>query len=73
MLAGVNVQPQGLQVAPNLIFIGPYDTQIQGQVGSSNRYITLSRCIYKNLRLSPGARNFDNLYKSWLRLKDTVC
>lgn len=30
--AGVQVQPQGLQIAPNLIVIGPYDTQIEPQV-----------------------------------------
>ena len=31
---GVNVQPQGLYVSPNLIVVGPYDTTIAGQVSS---------------------------------------
>lgn len=31
-LAGVNVQPQGLSISPNLIVIGPYDTTVAGQV-----------------------------------------
>lgn len=29
--AGVNVQPQGVAIAPNLIVIGPYDTTVAGQ------------------------------------------
>ena len=32
LLAGVNVQPQGLNIGPTLIVIGPYDTTVAGQV-----------------------------------------
>lgn len=30
--AGVNVQPQGANISPTLIVIGPYDTTVAGQV-----------------------------------------
>lgn len=36
--AGVQVSPQGLQIAPNLIVIGPYDTQVSPQVILCNLY-----------------------------------
>ncbi len=36
--AGVNVQPQGLSISPNLIVIGPYDTTVAGQVRSYHLY-----------------------------------
>ena len=29
---GVNIQPQGASIAPTLIVIGPYDTTVAGQV-----------------------------------------
>ena len=32
-IAGVNVQPQGVSIAPTLIAIGPYDTAVAGMVG----------------------------------------
>ena len=32
MPTGVNVQPQGASIGPNLIVIGPYDTTVAGQV-----------------------------------------
>ena len=35
---GVNVQPQGASIAPTAIVIGPYDTTVAGQVRPATHF-----------------------------------
>ena len=56
LLAGVNVQPQGLSIGPTLIVIGPYDTTVAGQVQSWPHPLPSGLCAFaRHACLAPTA------------------